>query len=673
MLEATDVREQIARIVKIIDQGDRDAALDMVSDPSGYDMLCEVSEFLSECDPELQLWLVKVLGELVSSGTSKTYNDMRKVDYAREPVSPEVFFTQGNYLGWMTRGMGEVALRDLCYVSEVKHRIYEVILKGAIGWGKTTFALCALLYRIYHLSCLRDPAVWAGLLPRSPIFYGLYSIYAYKADDNYKRMQTMVDNTDYFKRCFPRNPRLKMGLDFPSNVSVRTGGSSVLSALGDNLQGFLLDELNFYDKERKRMADYERARYEDNKGKAYELYSAGLIRGASRFINTDGFIPILMCLVSSARAETSFLAEHSAKRKGKPGVFISEYAIWEVKRKAWKSYFYVDAGDKYHDPRMLEPDEEPVGRRIIKVPGAFKQFFEENLIRSLRDIAGVSCAGEFSWLPGAELLTDAESDILVHPFNKSIVSLSTGDATPLSFYFNRERTCRQRESMWEPKLNPYAVRAIHTDLSKNKCATGMAMSHVSGYKTVMQRSSGALALEETRLPIVTLDFALRIAPPASPSRIDYDKILAFYAFLRNLGYNIGLITYDGYQSEHSIQILQKAGWQAKNLSCDRKPCLPYQAFRSTLLTGRFRTYRYKPLVDEAVALQEDADGRVFRLEDELKDVADAVAGSIYNSIQLVDLGGETSPQAVSSFMVDQSMQEQAEDRWKKMLMGDYVV
>lgn len=659
----------VRNLVRILEAGDYGAVLKLVQDPVCYQALSNVLDVLERNDPEAQKWILGAISERLSRGRSFAYREIRAIDYEREPVSPERYFTDGYYMGWMAKDLGDVVLGDLCYVSDPKNRIFEWILAGSIGWGKTTGSLLAMSYRLYRLSCLKDPAVFLGLLPKSPLFFGLYSVFIYKADDNYVRLQTMVDHSEYFKRNFPRNPRLKMGLEFPKGIAVRTG-SSALQALGDNLITLGIDEMDFMDKEKKGV---EKRRAEEKKNKAYELYDACRLRTLSRFVQSDGYLPSLMCLISSARAESDFLQKHKETQAGKPGVHISDYALWEVKKKDWKSYFLVQVGDHYHDSKILENNEAPIpGLQILRVPSAFRDVFERNVTRAIRDVGGRACSADIPWVPQAALFSEIIELSLFHPFTSQEITLSIGDNQQLSQYFQTDKCCVIEESVYRPRLNPEAVRAIHVDLSKTRCPTGLAMGHVSGVKEMLQRSKD-FSMEPVLLPIITVDLVLRVLPPSPPNTIDYDKILVFFSFLRTLGYNIGLVTYDGYQSEHSMQVLKKAGWCAELLSCDRAPCAPYNTLSDAIVTGRFRTYDYEPFVEEASHLQVDVvSGVVYKEEERFKDVADAVAGMAHNVFRLFQASEAIRPRSTYE-MERRADRQKAEDAWVNMLIGDYQV
>lgn len=662
--------EFILRLIKVLERGDYEAALHLVQDPDSYETLELMLGVLGKKDPETQTWILGSLSELFSQGRSDTLRSLRALDYEREPVSPEQFFTDGYYMGWMAKDLGEVVLADLCYVSDPKNRVCEYILKGGIGWGKTTSALLAISYRIYRLSCMRDPAICLGLLPKSPLFFGLYSVFTYKADDNYNRLQMMIDGSKYFRHNFPRNPRLKMGLEFAKGMAVRTGASA-LQALGDTLIALAIDEMDFMDREKRGV---EKIRVEEKKNKAYELYSSCLSRVLSRFAGEDpDYLPALMILISSARAESDFLQKHTKESVGRPEIFISEYAVWEVRNKDWKSFFYVQVGDHYHDSKILEEGEAPIpGLQVLKVPTSFRKPFDQNLVKAIRDEAGVACSSEMPWVPRVSLFKEIVDPRLFHPFTKDELILSTSSTDQLSQFFQVERCCRVEESAYEPFLNSEAIRAIHVDLSKTRCATGIAMGHVSGVKEMFQRRKD-MSMEPVVFPIITVDFILRIRPPVPPAVIDYDKILVFFSFLKSLGYTIGLVTYDGYQSEHSLQILKKSGWNAELLSCDRAPCPPYTTLSDAIVTGRFKTYDYQPFTEEASHLQVDTvTGVVYKEEGRFKDVADAVAGMAHNVSRLFQAGEATRP--VSAFETGRGADRQrAEDSWTTMLIGDYKV
>ena len=133
------------------------------------------------------------------------------------------------------------------------------------------------------------------------------------------------------------------------------------------------------------------------------------------------------------------------------------------------------------------------------------------------------------------------------------------------------------------------------------------------------------------VPIIRIELMLQITPPPKgKGEIDYSKIRRFFACLRDMGFDFGRITFDGFQSVDMQQILNRAGFRVGQQSVDRAPCHAYQELRSAVTEERVRWYNYPPFVTEVTRLQRDEKkAKVDHPHGGSKDVSDCVAGVIW--------------------------------------------
>lgn len=561
------------------------------------------------------------------------WNTLWDVDYTRRPVDIETFLTDDYYLGRMCKDLNPRWVEDLKVVFAPGSKISEWIFTGAIGTGKSTIACIAMAYKIYLLSCLRNAARYYGLLTDSLLVFGIYSLTKHQVNDTgYFKLRSFLDVSPYFNRDFPRDRQLDSKIAFTkSNVQVIPGSQS-LHSIGLDLFSFLLDEVNFmkakFDPETQQMS-----------GQAYELYNSTHARLMSRFMRPGGFLPGMMFLVSSRGSKTAFLEERSKLAAGLESSFISDYTLWAVKpaHRFVLPRFKVEVGDKLATSRLLTDVSTPrPGAQIIEVPGEFRRSFEEDIDRALRDIAGVATYNLSPLIRDRESVTDAVKPWLVNPFTTDKVTANILDDTPIADFFDMTKVCRVENSKWVPKLNATAPRCIHVDLALKRDAAGIAMSHLGGVRKVRRFMPKAVADEEVSAPYVFVDFMLRIMPPVG-SEIDLSKIRNFCIFLARL-YNVVSITFDGFQSADSRQMLAKQGQPSGLLSVDRTD-LPYMSLRNALFERRIGYYLYPQLQNELLDLKHDADrGKVDHPDKATdggpgrKDVSDAVCGSAYGAL-----------------------------------------
>jgi hypothetical protein len=142
-----------------------------------------------------------------------------------------------------------------------------------------------------------------------------------------------------------------------------------------------------------------------------------------------------------------------------------------------------------------------------------------------------------------------------------------------------------------------------------------------------------------------VDFVIQIQPPPKPDKIGFHKIRHFITTLRDLGMKIGSVSFDQYQSEDHMQILQLAGIRTAYLSVDRTD-KAYLSVVNLLNEGRLQMYPYGPLRKEFFNLDWDrAKAKVDHPDVNpdgtkgSKDVADAFAGAVFDCINGVEPGG----------------------------------
>ena len=156
--------------------------------------------------------------------------------------------------------------------------------------------------------------------------------------------------------------------------------------------------------------------------------------------------------------------------------------------------------------------------------------------------------------------------------------------------------------------------AIHVDLSLKRDSTGLAMVH------------------EEKDGLVIGDLMMRIkAPPGG--EINFADIRNMILEIRQRGFYLAKVTYDGWQSRDSIQILRNEGIDCDVLSVD-KDTRAYDILKAKIYEKKFKCYRYEPFLQEIRRLEFVEGKKVDHpSRNGSKDVTDAVAGAVYNIIE----------------------------------------
>jgi hypothetical protein len=571
------------------------------------------------------------LADAVAEGNAETsvHDVLWEIDYHRKPPTIQEFVHSDEYMGRVASELHPKWKEDLFEIFRPGSQIFEWVLTGAIGIGKTTLACVAQAYKLCLLSCLRDPARYYGLLTDSLIIFGIYSITKRQVSDaGYFKLRGFLDSSPYFVSKYPRNRKIDSKVQFLRQKVQVVPGSQEMHALGLDLFAFMMDEVNF-------MRAKESKESGKMVGQAYDLYNATHTRMMSRFMRPGGTVPGMMILMSSRNAQTSFLEEHLKKVDPKR-TFVSDYPLWAVKSKHLYTQprFKVEVGDRTSRSRVLKAGETPRKEaRVVEIPGEFRKRFDEDVDQALRDLAGIATFNLSPLIRDRQSVFDGIHADMRHPFSRDVVSVDYQTEERIDQFFQIDTVCRVDASVWKPKINPGAPRFVHVDIALSEDCLGIAMGHPAG--TVRnERVNEDGTVSEIPNPVVIIDLMLRVSPPPG-SEIDLGKVRSFLLYLSKL-YNIVKISFDRFQSADSIQIMKKLGFEVGHLSVD-KDDEAYVTLRSALFDRRLLYYEYGPFIDEVLDLERDAKER--KVDHPVrsskggrgsKDVSDAVAGVVWH-------------------------------------------
>lgn len=577
-----------------------------------------IAELLGSLTAEEQQWAIQMLREHMEKGASDTLAKMYSIDFVRQPVSIEQFITDPFYLGTSCEGIYPVWRKELNHVFRSGSDTFEWIFTGAIRGGKTWTAAVACTYKLYVLSCTKNPQTYLGLGdPNTAIYFGIFSVRLSEAEETaFDYMKQFVDTSPYFRKYFPRNRKVNYRLEFPHRIRVNFG-SKELHALGRAMICVIIDEANFM----KGGAI----------GDAYKLYYQVRARITGQY-GYRGHNPGLLCVISSRNTESDFLEKHIERFAGEVGVHLSEYALWETKPSENYSgeTFRVAVGNKYKRSRILKADEEnPEDQDVIDVPVEHKDMFENNIEQAIRDLAGVPIYSISNYVQDRTKLVKCANAAWEHPFTVETLELDYLEMPRISDWFKIRDVCKVVGSRYVPRLNPEVMRFAHVDLALSGDAAGICVAHSAGLKKDERVIKDEFKYSVSTLEI-NIDFVLRIKA-ATGSEIDISAIREFFVYLRRNGFMFNKITYDGYQSASSIQDLMKVGLNADRQSVDRNTDA-YDYLRDLLMEERVHMYKYEPFIEEAGQLQRIIKGRRSKIDhppDGSKDVSDAVAGAVF--------------------------------------------
>lgn len=545
----------------------------------------------------------------VQSALEKAHEgDITDLTYAanlkRYPVDVEEFVCGETYMN-ASKHIYPAVMDELVEMNSGKY--VEIVLTGGIGSAKTTCALYINAYQLYLLSCLKSPHLQYSLDPSSEILI----IFQNKTEKlaksvNYARFRSMIEGSEYFMKEFPFRRDLESKLLFPNRIEVLPVGGGAHAAIGQNVIGGIIDELNYMDvvEDSKKSLAGDGGVYDQ----AIEIYNSLSRRRKSRFIS-GGHQAGVLCLVSSRKYPGQFTDLKEEEAKTNDTIYVYDKRVWEVKPEGTYigTMFWVFVGDNYTSPRILEEGEEdPENPKHMQVPTEFRYEFESNMIGALRDIAGVSTLTTNPYITDIKTITDAT----MH----SLESILSRDSTE----FTKEKIKLSASKF----VNPEEPRWVHIDLSISGDATGVSCGYLREFTQLTRGDTMEI------LPCIDIDFLLDVRAPVG-GEVKFFKIRELIYALKKLGLNIKWVSFDSFQSKDSMQLLYQKGYSTGQLSLDTSTT-PYDFLKQGLYDRRVRMPKHTKAQLELASLEYNAKkAKVDHPPNGSKDIADALAGVVY--------------------------------------------
>lgn len=538
------------------------------------------------------------------------------------------FDYMGEVLGDNLFPVWRAALEEI-YSNPFHSPYREIMITGAIGLGKSTFALAGNMYDACRMLHLRNPHKQYGILKTDPIVFALVSATKDLAERNLmSQWKELAEASPYFLKQMEKAK--DKGIMFPKKVTPIVA-SRKNDLLGKAVAGALLSELN----DQKAI-----------KGQAEDNYSGVLSRQDSRFgtgYSRMGSWPGRIWLDSSRKESTSFLDVQIDKGRARNDVRVFDYAQWEVhafRGRYSGDTFKVFVGSSTRDPFVLTHASQIVGlddALVIDVPVELKQHFDADIYKSLQDLAGKGTWSAHKFIPSSERIGVALNR--VNPVQREIIQLD--------FYENHDQLLNYMnpEAL---RLQNKAPRYIHIDVGLTKDRLGIASCYVAGHVTRKHTSMLDNKEHITREPVFVYDWLICVE--AKPGQeIPFHKVKEFLFLLRSqFAFPIAHVSLDGYQSRNLRQDLELAGFKATIESVDRTRD-PYDQFKMALLAGRLSLPKNGVLEKELKNIMDLGHKIDHPMENPdgsrgSKDLADACCGAAWNAYQAMASDGGVSGQ-----------------------------
>jgi hypothetical protein len=511
----------------------------------------------------------------------------------------------------------------------------EAVLTGGIGIGKNYFGDMAMGYMIYLLSCYYNPQIEHDLAPGSSIVFIMQSK-SHKLAKKvvFDQFAERLRLSPYFMNNFAFDPNVKSELRFPNNIYLLPVGGQDTAAIGMNVFGGIIDEMNFM----ARTSHSAKTAYsgEEEYDQAERLYHALIRRMKSRFMQ-KGKLPGKLLLISSTNYPGDFTDRKIVEAETDSTIFVMKYAQWEAlpEDRFCGDTFPVEIGNDVKRSRILNDVSEAVDEAdVIQVPIEYKTEFVRDLEAALRDLGGIATGSKHPFIPQRELIEKSQLEFEGTMGNSQLFRMSSCVVS---------HVIDSNSPDWEALVNhdyirdcihdPGVVFAVHIDVGLTQDAAGVVLSRIIGYKllpTAMvysERTNEFIEIRDIRAPIYCLDGVLRVTAPPS-GEVDLELVRDLILHLR--GYlNIRWATMDSYQSAMLIQGFRRAKIRSGILSVDTN-IAPYAEVKQAVKDERLIMPRHDVLARELRELERDPEkDKVDHPAGGSKDCSDAAAGSVY--------------------------------------------
>lgn len=533
-----------------------------------------------------------------------------------QPVTFREFVTGSDYCG--TSEMYEFWLKE---GMDLDSSIYEVIVKGSLGGGKSWFVAYLIAYRHYLLFFDGNPHKFLGIPSNSPVYFFYFSVSLIQARrSGFKYIYNIIKNCKWFKENCPIEENLTLSIRFSNGFSIEYA-SAEGHQIGLNVWGFILDEANF----RKGVGEGMVEEYEE----VTYLYEQLIDRLYSRFSREDGSVAGLAILVSSASYQSSFVEKRENQIKGDKYTKIIQAVAYDIRPEKYsKERFEVFIGFKQYEPCIVEGEKHK--QQIIKQlglegtdmwqdyfvnpPVSIKKLYLTNINRALQNHSGVATQISGRFLKNLNILINSYYDDEPKIFSQDKITISNGDDVQILDFLIEENI-----------RFPERPHSLFIDLSVAGDSGGLSCFRFDG--------------EWDGIKHHTHVFTLEIVPPAPPYETRISKIRLFIEEFATL-VNITAFGSDQFQSKQLRQdILSDLSLQDSRLSIDSTDVFHIQWVRS-LVESATRMRYYENLQREVEEAEHDLrKRRVVKRKNSTDDLFQSVVGAYTLSETVSSLEG----------------------------------
>ena len=470
-----------------------------------------------------------------------------------------------------------------------KYTKNEIILQLGKGSGKDFTSTVACSYIVYKLLCLKDPAKYFGKPSGDAIDLINVAINAQQAKNVFfKGFKSKIERSPWFAGKYYAKAD---SIEFDKSITVYSGHSERESHEGLNLLLAVLDEISGFASEVG--TGNEQGKTADNIYKAF--------RGSvdSRFPDLGKVV-----LLSFPRYPGDFISERY------DDVVAEKEVIERTHKFTINPLLPEDSTDNTFE---ISWDEDQI--TSYKYPGVFalkRPTWEVNPTRKIDDFM-------------IAFMTDLGDAMM----RFACVPTFASDA-----FFKQADKVRSCMTLRNPvdnfkrfdegfKPDPTKKYYVHADLAQKHDKCAVAIAHVEKWVNIQVINN-----YEQVAPIVVVD-AVAWWEPKIEGPVNLSEVKQWIQNLRRIGFDIGLVSFDRWQSFDIQNELKQVGMKTDTVSVAKKH---YEDMAMLVYEERLAMPAIDLLFDELTQLKIMKNDRVDHPRKKSKDLADAVCGAIFGAI-----------------------------------------
>jgi hypothetical protein len=470
-----------------------------------------------------------------------------------------------------------------------KYTKNEVILQLGKGSGKDFTSTVACSYIVYKLLCLKDPARYFGKPSGDAIDIINVAINAQQAKNVFfKGFKTKIEKSPWFAGKFYAKAD---SIEFDHAITVYSGHSERESHEGLNLLLAVLDEISGFATEVG--TGNEQGKTADNIYKAFRA-------------SVDSRFPDLgkVALLSFPRFPGDFISQR----------YDDVVAEKEVVTKHHKFIMNPDLPeDAAGNSLEISWDEDTIIN--YKFPGMFALKRPTWVVNPTRKVDDFKLAFYTD-------LGDAMQRFACVPTFASDAFFKQRDKVQNAMSIrNPLDTFRRFEETFTP--DPEKIYYVHADLAQRHDKCAVAIAHVDKWVNIQ-----VIKDYEQVAPVVVVD-AVAWWEPKIEGPVDLSEVKQWIQNLRRIGFNIGLVSFDRWQSFDIQNELKAVGMRTDTVSVAKKH---YEDMAMLIYEERLVMPTIDLLFEELTELKIMKGNKVDHPRKSSKDLADAVCGAIYGAI-----------------------------------------